>query len=113
MLCNQLQQALHGFFLGNVLGDTFLLLVERNLATTGTYIARVGIGHLAGTVDYAAHDAYLQTHQMAGGCLDAGDGFLQVIQGASAAWAGDIFGLGELDASGLKNGIRKLRELFN
>ena len=107
MLCNQLQQAFDSLFLGNVLGNTFLLLVERNLATTGTYIAIVGIGHLARTVDYAAPDANLQTYQMAGSSLDAGDGFLQVIQGTSAAWAGDVFGLGELDASGLKNGVRK------
>ena len=106
MLCNQLQQAFDSLFLGDVLGNTFLLLVERNLATTGTYIAIVGIGHLARTVNNTAHDAYLQTHQMAGGCLNLSDGFLQVIQGTSAAWAGDIFGLGELDASGLQDSIR-------
>ena len=49
---------------------------------------------------------------MTGGCLDAGDGVLQVIERATTAGTGDVFRLGELDACGLKDGIRKTCKLL-
>ncbi len=39
----------------------------------------------------------------AGGGFDAGGGFLEVEQGAAAAWAGDIVGFKNADACGLED----------
>ena len=82
---DELDELLHRFFFGNVLLDALLLLVETDFAAPGTYVAVVGIGHLARAVDDAAHDAYLQSLQVRRGSLDTGDGALQVVERASAA----------------------------
>ena len=105
---DQFEKFLDGFFLGDILLDTFLRLVERDLTTTSSYITVIGIGHLARTVHDAAHDAYLQSHEILRGCLDAGDGLLQVIERAPTTGTGDILRLRELDARCLKDGIREL-----
>ena len=90
---DELDELLYRLFFGNVLLDAFLLLVKTDFAASGTHVTIVGIGHLARAVDDAAHDAYLQPLQVRRGGLDAGDGALQVIERASAAGAGDVFGL--------------------
>ena len=61
---NQLDELFHGLFFGDVLFDAFLFLIETHLATTGTYVSIIGIGHFAGTVHNAAHNAYLQAFEV-------------------------------------------------
>ena len=99
--------------LGDVLLNTLLGTIEADLASTGTDITVVGIGHLARAIDNAAHNAYLQAYQMTGGCLDAGDGVLEVVERATATGTRDVLGLGELDAGSLQDGISQLYEFFN
>ena len=98
---DELDELLHRFFFGNVLLDALLLLVETDFAAPGTHVAVVGIGHLARAVDDAAHDAYLQSFQVRRGCLDAGDGALKVVERASAAGTGNVFGLAGAQTTGL------------
>ena len=105
---DQFEKFLDGFFLGDILLDTFLRLVERDLTTTSSYITVIGIGHLARTVHDAAHDAYLQSHKILRGSLDLGNGLLKVIERTATARTGDILRLRELDARCLKDGIREL-----
>ena len=88
------QEAGQGFGGGDVLHHAFLAFVDGDAAGTGADIAVVGIGHLAGAVYDAAHHAYLQSLQVLGGFLYLFQRFLQVEQGASAARAGYVFGLG-------------------
>ena len=111
IFANQLEEFLNGFFLRDVLLYTFLGLVERDFAAACADIAVVGIGHLARTVDDAAHDADLQTHKVFSGSLDLCDGLLEVIKRTSATGTGDVFGLGELDTRGLKDGVGESGEL--
>ena len=68
------QQMLHSLALGDSLLHTHLLLVERNLARSGTHISIVGIGHLARSVDYTTHDANLQALHVGRCSLDFGNG---------------------------------------
>ena len=102
---DELKKFLDGFFLGDVFLDTFLGFVEGDLAATCAYVAIVGICHLTWAIDDTTHDADLETYEIFGGCLDLGDGLLEVVERAAAAWAGDVLGLGELDAGGLEDGI--------
>ena len=85
VVVNELQKPFYGLLLGYVLEHTLLAFVKRNLPASGTNVAVVGIGHLARTVDDAAHDAYLQSYQMAGGRLDALDGVLKVVERTATA----------------------------
>ena len=98
---NELDELLYRLFFGNVLLDAFLLLVKTDFAASGTHVTLVGIGHLARSVDDATHDAYLQPLQVRRGGLDAGDGALKVVERASAAGAGNVFGLAGAQTAGL------------
>src|SRR5699024_3549930 len=100
---NEFYQLFHRLFFGNVLFDALLLLVEADFASSGAYIAIISIGHFSGTVDNASHDSYLESFQMAGGCLDTGNGTFQVVEGASAAGTRDVFGLAGTYTSGLQD----------
>ena len=73
------QQMLHGLILWYIFLHTFLAAIERDAVRTGSYVAVVGVGHFAGTVDYASHDADLESYEVAGGGFYAADGVLQVI----------------------------------
>ena len=90
--------------LGYVFLDTLLASVERHTVDAGSYISVVGIGHLSGSVDDAAHDANLEPLHVAGGLLDAGYGGAQVVEGAPAARAGDILGLADAQTRSLEYG---------
>ena len=107
-----MQETVDSLSFGNVFLDAFFLPIERDAARTGTHVAVVGIGHLARSVDDAAHDADLQSHEMSSGCLDAADGVLQVVERAAAARTGDVLRLGEFDAGGLENGVGEGCEVF-
>ena len=96
-----------GLSLRDIFLNTLFGTIERYLATTGTDIAIVGIGHFARTIDDTPHNANLQTYQIFGGSFNLSDGLLQVVERASAARARDIFGLGEFDAGGLENAVGK------
>ena len=109
---NELKQAFDGFFFGNVLLDALLSSVERYLATSCSDVTVIGVSHFAGTIDNAAHNANLQTNQVAGSGFYARDGFLQVVQRSATARARDVFRLGEFDAGSLKDGVSEGDELF-
>ena len=98
---DKFDELLYRLFFGNVLLDAFLLLVKTDFAASGTHVTIVGIGHLARSVDDAAHDAYLQSFQVRRSGLDAGDGTLQIVERASAAGTGDVFRLAGTQTAGL------------
>ena len=84
VLLDEAQQVFHCLALGDGFLYAGFLLVERNLAGTGTYITVVGVSHFAGTVDNATHDAYLQTLHVGSRCLYLGDGGAEVVERATA-----------------------------
>jgi hypothetical protein len=84
---------LHGFFTA----------VERDLIGTRTYVTIISIGHFAGTIYYAAHNANLQAFKVAGTAADHLCGDHQIEQGTPAAWAADIFCFGNTRTGGLQN----------
>ena len=111
-LLNEGDEALDGIFLGNVLFDALLVLVERDLASGSADIAVISICHLAGTVHDATHDANLEGAVasiglgfLLHGGLNAADGVLQVVKCASAARTGDVLRLVHLYASRLQNAL--------
>ena len=69
----------------------------------GAHVAVVGVGHLAGAVDDAAHDADAQVFQMRRARLDVGEGLFDVVERAAARGAGDVFGMREAHARGLQD----------
>ena len=100
---NQFQQFLYRLLFGDILLDTFFFLIKADFASSGTYIAIVGVRHFTRTVYDAAHDAYLQAFQVRGRGLDAGDGCFEVVERTSASRAGDVFGFRSTQASGLQD----------
>ena len=92
-----------GFLLGYVALHALLAAVEADLAGAGAHVAVVGVGHLAGAVDDAAHDGYLEALHLAGGRLDARYGGAQVVEGAPAARATDILRAADPLARGLED----------
>ena len=93
---------LHGLALGYVLLYALLALIQRNLAAPGAYVAVVGVGHLARTVHYAAHYAYLQPLHASRGLLDARYGGTQVVQCAAASGAAYVLRLRRAQACRLE-----------
>ena len=55
------EELVDGFLLRDILENTFLPSVEADAVAAGTYVAVVGIGHLAGTVDDATHNGNLES----------------------------------------------------
>ena len=96
IFADELDEAIYSLFLRDVLLDTLLGFVEGDLATTSTYIAVIGIGHLTWAVHNTAHDTYLQSHHILRSSLDLSNGLLQIIERTTTAWARDILGLGKL-----------------
>ena len=86
---------------GDVAQHRLSLAVDGHLAAALSDIAPVGVGHLAGTVDYAAHDRDDNSLEVRSACLDFGKGLLQVVHRAAAARAGDVLGLVETAPCGL------------
>ena len=108
---NQLNQFFYSLFFRNVLFNTFLLFVQTDFASSGTYIAIVGIGHFTRAIDDTAHDTDFQSLEVSRSRLDAGDGRFQVVQCTSATRTRDVFGFGSTDTSCLqdtKGGFRPL-----
>ena len=105
VLADELDEAVDGLFLRDVLFDTLLSLVEGDLASTCTYIAVVGIGHLTRAIHDTAHDADLKSHQVLSSRLNLGDGLLKIVKRTTTSRTGDILGLGKLDAGSLEDAI--------
>ena len=99
----QLQQALDSLFLGDVLLNTLLAAVERNLSTCSTHIAIIGIGHFAGAVNNTAHDTNLQALEVSCSSLYARQGSLQVIHCTATTGTGNILGLAYARTGSLQN----------
>ena len=76
VLLDEGDEAVDGLVLGNVHLDALLALVEADLATGGSHLAIVGIGHLTGAVDDATHHANLEVRQVGSGLLHAMHGGL-------------------------------------
>ena len=107
-----MQKAVYGFFLRDILDHGCFASVEGHAARSGPHVTIVGVGHLAGTVDYATHDGDLEALHSLGGLLHAAQGALQVKEGAAAAGAGDVLGTGEAQARGLENRQGNVGELL-
>ena len=103
VLFDEVEQFGYRLFLRNVLFHAHFIPVEGDLAWTSPHISIVGVGHLTGTIDDAAHDADLEPFQVAGGFLDAGDGGLQVVERAAASRTTDVFGLAGAQTGGLQD----------
>src|SRR5581483_3486965 len=97
-------QLLHAPLLRDIRFDLLAPAIERDLAARLAYIAVIGIGHLAGAVDDAAHhgDADVAA-KMGGGRLDLGVDRRQVELGAPAGGTGDELDFGAAQAQRLQN----------
>src|SRR5579862_4098909 len=95
---DELDQPLVGFTGGDAARDLLLAHVEVHPARRGADVAEVGVGHLTGAVDDAAHDGNTHAWQMGGARLDAIGGAFQVEQRPSATRAGDVIGSAEASA---------------
>ncbi len=93
VLFDQLHQPVECLLLRNVALDDRAALVEGDAARSGAHLAVVGVGHLAGTVDDAAHHADAEVFQVRRAGLDVGEGLLDVVERAPARRAGDVFGV--------------------
>ena len=105
VLADEFEEFVDGLGLGDILFYTLFGAIERDLTTSRTDIAIVGISHLTGTVDDTTHDTDLQAYKILRSGFDLGDGFLEVVERAPTTWAGDVFGLGELHSCGLQNTV--------
>ncbi len=85
----------HGFVSGNILFHALLTLVQAHASCPGTHVTVVGVSHLAGTVDYTAHDPYFQSLEMRSRSLHTGKGLLKVKKCTSATGARYVLGAGE------------------
>ena len=86
--------------------------VEVDLVRRSADVAEVGIAHLARTVDDAAHDGDLHALEVRGRGADAGGGLLNVVVRAPAGGAGDVLGLRQAHARGLKDVEGEFRRLL-
>ena len=77
--------------------------VEGYLACAGAHIAVVGVGHLAGSVDDAAHDADFDAFEVVGASFDLLERLLDIVLGAAAGGTGDVFALADACADGLED----------
>lgn len=59
VLLDELEEFVDGFVFGDVFEDCISAFIDMHLSIGATDIAVVGVGHLAGSVDDAAHDGYL------------------------------------------------------
>ena len=82
--------------------DALFSFVQTYLPGCRAHIAVVGVCHFARSVYDAAHDAYFQVGEVRCSLFHALNGGLQVEKCASAARAGDIFGLGGAQACRLQ-----------
>ena len=81
--------------------DGVFFSVKGHLAETFSHVAVVGIGHLSGTVDYAAHDGYDNVLEMGRALLDLVEGGLEVVEGSAATGACNVLRLIETAPAGL------------
>jgi hypothetical protein len=68
---------------GDVAFDDFLTTVESDAVWAGPYVAVVGVGHFAGPIHDAAHDANLDSLEVIRVRADHGCGLLEVEECAS------------------------------
>ena len=68
----------------------------------GTHVSVVGVGHLTGSVDNAAHHSDLEVPEVGEVLLHQCHGGLQVEECPSATWAGDELGLAGTHAGRLQ-----------
>ena len=105
---DELDEAVVGLGLGDVVLDALLADVEVYLAGGAADVAEVGVGHFAGPVDDAAHDGDFDAFEVSGLGADALGGALEVEEGAAAAGAGDEFGFGDAGAGALEDVVGEL-----
>lgn len=77
---NKPEKPLHSLLFRYILFYAFLTAIEADAAAACSDIAEIGIGHLARTVYYAAHDSDLDPFQMSGGSFYTRNGLLQIIE---------------------------------
>ena len=85
-----------------------VLFVYGHLASAFPHISPVGICHLAGAVDYAAHNRYYYILEAGGLLHHLPVGLLEVIHCPSAARAGDVLRLVETAPCGLHYLVAKI-----
>jgi hypothetical protein len=111
MLLDQVDQTIERFVLGNVELHCSFTDVEVHLAGSSADIAEVGVSHLPGAIDDASHDGDPDSLKVRSGGLDAGRGLLEIEKGATAGGTGDVVGLEDPDASGLKDVVSEAQGL--
>lgn len=87
MFFYQVDKSIVGICKVNVLFDTFFSDVKVDLARFRANISKIGIGHLARTIDDASHDGNFDSGKVVGALLDPFGDILEVKKGASAARA--------------------------
>src|SRR5690606_735527 len=81
----------------------FFATVQGDFVRPGTDIAIIGIGHFSGAIDNAAHDPDFESLEVVGRVAEELSGFLQVKEGTSTAWTGDILCFGNAGTGRLQN----------
>lgn len=100
---NQCKEFFDGLFGRYVLFNTHLAAIQAHFAAGCAHIAVVGIGHFAGSIYNATHDADFQSGEVSGCSLDARNGARQVVERTATAGAADVFGFRGAQAGGLQN----------
>lgn len=103
VFADQGDEPVERLLLRDVAFDDGAPLVEGDAPGSGAHVAVVGVGHLAGAVDDAAHDADFEIFQMRRARLDLRQRPLDVVERAAARGAGDVFGMREAYARRLQD----------
>ena len=93
--------------------DDFLAAVEGYFALAHAHVAVVGVGHFAGAVDDAAHNADFDALEVVGALANHGGSLLQVEERAAAAGAANVFGLAHAGAGRLQDAEAQLVEAID
>ena len=100
---DEVDQFVYGICLIYIAFHNLFAFVEGYFSTTLTHIAIVGVGHLAGAVDDATHDADFHPFEVLCAGFDLLEGLLDVVLGAATGGAGDVFALADAGADGLED----------
>jgi len=111
MLANQIFESIDCFCFGDVELHRCFADVEIHFAGPAADVAKIRIGHFAGTVHDASHDGDLYAIQVRGGCFDFRRCGLQIEQRPSAGRARDVISLEDARAGCLQDVVGQTERL--
>ena len=103
MFSNEIHQAIDRFSLQNVKLNRRFAHVEIDFTGRAADVPKIGVCHLAGPVDDAAHNSDLYALEMLGSCFDTGRDSLQIEERAATGRASNVVGFEGAAACCLEN----------